>query len=64
MAIEAHARNVRYVERDLAKSRAKDHALALRRLTVVRHGVRRFRSDPPLIVPAEELLPGNEVGRR
>jgi uncharacterized protein (DUF2252 family) len=64
MAIEAHARNVRYVERDLAKSRAKDHALALRRLTVVRHGVRRFRSDPPLIVPAEELLPGDEVRRR
>ena len=61
MAIEAHARNVRYVERDLAKSRAKDHALALRRLTVVRHGVRQFRSDPPLIVPAEELLPGDEV---
>jgi uncharacterized protein (DUF2252 family) len=64
MAIESHARNVRYVERDLAKARAKDHALALRRLTVVRHGVRQFRSDPPLIVPAEELLPGNEVRRR
>jgi hypothetical protein len=64
LAIEMNARNVRYVERDLAKSRAKDHALALRRLTVVRDGLRQFRSDPPLIVPVEELIPAAEVRRR
>jgi uncharacterized protein (DUF2252 family) len=64
LAIEMNARNVGYVERDLARSRAKDHALALRRLTVVRDGVRQFRSDPPLIVPADDLIPAAESVRR
>jgi hypothetical protein len=48
----------------VARARAKDHGLALRRLTVVKDGVRRFRNDPPLIVPADDLLPETERRRQ
>ncbi len=64
LALESRARSVRYVERDLAKARAKDHALALRRLTVVESGVRQFRHDPPLIVPLDDMFPAGEGTRR
>jgi uncharacterized protein (DUF2252 family) len=41
----------------LAKARTNDSIRALAKLTRVVDGERRFLSDPPLIVPIEELLP-------
>jgi uncharacterized protein (DUF2252 family) len=64
VSLETRARHVRHVKRDVARARAKDHGLALRRLTVVKDGVRRFRNDPPLIVPADDLLPETERRRQ
>jgi uncharacterized protein (DUF2252 family) len=42
-------------ERDVAKARAKDSLRALNRLTHSVDGAPRIVSDPPLIVPVEEL---------
>lgn len=48
-------------QKGVAKARAKGHARALERLTHVVDGERRFASDPPLVVPIEELLPAAEA---
>jgi uncharacterized protein (DUF2252 family) len=50
----------RRVEKGAAKARAKDSMRALNRLTERVDGERRIVSRPPLIVPIEELLKGNE----
>jgi len=47
-------------ERNVAKARAKDSLRAADRLTCVIDGRRRIASDPPLIVPIEELLAPND----
>jgi uncharacterized protein (DUF2252 family) len=44
------------------KARTKDNMRALDKLTTVVNGQRQIVSDPPLIVPAEELFPEVEVG--
>jgi uncharacterized protein (DUF2252 family) len=44
----------------LAKARTRDSVRALARLTTVVDGEPRIVSDPPLIVPMEELLHGQE----
>jgi len=41
----------------VAKARTRDSLQALDKLTTLVDGRRRFVSDPPLIVPAEELFP-------
>ena len=41
----------------MSKARTRDSLQALDKLTTVVDGRRRFISDPPLIVPIEELLP-------
>jgi uncharacterized protein (DUF2252 family) len=46
----------------MAKIRARDSVHALAKLTTVVDGERRFISNPPLIVPVEELLPDVQVG--
>jgi uncharacterized protein (DUF2252 family) len=46
---------VRRFERNVAKARAKDHLRALDRLTHQVDGELRIVSDPPLVVPIEEL---------
>jgi uncharacterized protein (DUF2252 family) len=46
---------MRRFERDVAKARAKDSLRALDRLTHSLDGAPRIVSDPPLIVPVEEL---------
>jgi uncharacterized protein (DUF2252 family) len=51
----------------LAKARTRDSMQALSKLTEVIDGETRFVSDPPLLVPIEELLPeaeGSELTRR
>jgi len=46
------------VGKDLAKARTRDSMQALAKLTHVVDGRPRIVSDPPLIVPIDELLPG------
>ena len=45
-------------EKALAKARTRDSRQALAKLTTVVDGRRRIISDPPLLVPAEELFTG------
>ena len=47
-------------DKQLAKARTRDSMQALDKLTEVVDGETRFVSDPPLIVPIEELLPEDE----
>src|SRR6187402_869088 len=54
-------RDVRKVERGLAKARSKDSLRALRKLTVEAGGRLRIVSAPPLITPLEELSDAPDV---
>jgi uncharacterized protein (DUF2252 family) len=45
------------VEKDLAKARARDNVQAFAKLTDEEKGEPRIVSNPPLIVPIEELIP-------
>jgi uncharacterized protein (DUF2252 family) len=54
-------REIRQLEKDVAKMRAKDSIRAFSKLTRVVDGEPRIRSDPPLITPIEEV-PGGEDG--
>jgi uncharacterized protein (DUF2252 family) len=46
--------------RNLSKARSRDSTRAMGKLTVEVDGRRRLRSDPPLIVRAEDLLPADD----
>jgi uncharacterized protein (DUF2252 family) len=46
---------VRQAKAQMAKARARDSTQAVAKLTTVENGRRRIISDPPLIVPIEEL---------
>jgi uncharacterized protein (DUF2252 family) len=48
---------VKQVKRGVAKARGKDSLRALAKLTETTDGELRFRSEPPLLVPGEELVP-------
>lgn len=50
-------RRRKLADRNLAKMRTRDSHHALAQLTELVNGERRIISDPPLIVPMEELLP-------
>jgi uncharacterized protein (DUF2252 family) len=56
----ATAKQRRRFERNIAKARGKGSLRAADRLTTVVDGQRRIASDPPLLVPIEELLPSGE----
>jgi uncharacterized protein (DUF2252 family) len=51
------------VDKALAKAGGKDSLRALSKLTETVNGAPRFRSNPPLLVPAEELLKDDERSR-
>jgi uncharacterized protein (DUF2252 family) len=51
---------VKRVRKGVAKARSKDSLRALEKLAEVVDGELRIRSEPPLLVPAEELLPDSE----
>jgi len=51
------AKQVRRTEHNLAKARTRDSMREFAKLTVEVDGERRIISDPPLIVPVEELFP-------
>jgi uncharacterized protein (DUF2252 family) len=61
LAGEANAAEEKRVRRNLAKARGKDHLRALDRLTHAVDGELRFRSEPPLLVPVDELLSSTQV---
>jgi uncharacterized protein (DUF2252 family) len=48
---------LRRARKGIAKARSKDSLRALEKLTETVDGELRFRSEPPLLVPAEELFP-------
>jgi uncharacterized protein (DUF2252 family) len=57
--------SVKQLKRGVAKARGKDSLRALEKLTETVGGELRFRSEPPLLVPGEELVPaadGRSVG--
>jgi uncharacterized protein (DUF2252 family) len=62
-ARQATAKQLRQLERNLAKARSKDSLKAFAKLTKLVEGEPRIVGDPPLIVPLEELLPASEHDR-
>jgi uncharacterized protein (DUF2252 family) len=50
-------KQVRALDREVAKARGKDSLKALSKLTCLKDGELRIESRPPLLVPLDELLP-------
>ena len=59
-AQEVDRKQLKRFNRNLAKARSKDSVRAFAKLTTVVDGEPRIASDPPLIVPIEEVAPGVE----
>ena len=57
----ASVKRRKLMEKNLAKTRAKDSMRAFDKLTTVVDGEPRIVSDPPLIVPIEDLADGRDV---
>jgi uncharacterized protein (DUF2252 family) len=57
----ASAKRRKVMERNLAKTRAKDSLRAFTKLTTIVDGEPRIISDPPLIVPIEDLSDGRDI---
>jgi uncharacterized protein (DUF2252 family) len=60
---QGRPQQLREYERDVARVRTKDSLKAFAKLTEVVEGMPRFISDPPLIVPVEELTGPDEPHR-
>jgi len=56
---QLNQRQRKAVDKGLAAARTRDSMQALAKLTRLVDGRPRIRSDPPLLVPAEELIPGD-----
>ncbi|HEY4277994.1 MAG TPA: DUF2252 domain-containing protein [Conexibacter sp.] len=56
----ASHKQIRRFERNVAKAQSKDSMRAFSKLTHIVDGKPRIVSDPPLIVPVEEIAPGAE----
>ena len=56
-------KNLKAAERVVTKARTKDSMEAFAKLTTLVEGEPRIISEPPLIVPIEELLPADEATR-
>ena len=60
---EVTAKELKQFDRDMASRHTKDNIRALNKLTYLVDGEHRIISDPPLIVPIEEVLPeGDHLG--
>ena len=59
----ATAKQVKRFERNVAKARSKDSMKAFAKLTEIVDGEPRIASDPPLIVPIEDVVPAAEHHR-
>ena len=60
-AQQGTAKQQRRFERNVAKARSKDSLKAFAKLTTIVDGEPRIASDPPLIVPIEEVMSGVEA---
>jgi uncharacterized protein (DUF2252 family) len=60
----ASAAQRKRLDRNLAKARTKDNLTAFEKLTRIVDGERRIVSDPPLIVPIDELAGGEAMTGR
>ncbi len=58
---QATARQLRKLDRTVAKGRSKDSARAFAKLAASVNGAPQIISDPPLIVPVRELLPDSDA---
>ena len=58
---DASAKRRKVMEKNLAKTRAKDSLRAFSKLTAIVDGEPRIVSDPPLIVPIEDLAEGRDI---
>jgi len=59
----APKQDLKRVSKGIEKAQRKDSLRALEKLTVMVDGQPRIRSEPPLLVPAAELLSPDELGR-
>ena len=57
----ASSKRRKLMEKNLAKTRAKDSLRAFSKLTTIVDGEPRIVSDPPLIVPIEDLAGGRDI---
>ena len=57
----ASTKRRKLMEKNLAKTRAKDSLRAFSKLTTIVDGEPRIISDPPLIVPIEDLSDGRDI---
>ena len=57
----ASAKRRKLMEKNLAKTRAKDSLRAFSKLTTIVDGEPRIVGDPPLIVPIEDLADGRDI---
>ncbi|MFC5177101.1 DUF2252 domain-containing protein [Nocardioides taihuensis] len=55
------AGRMKKVDKNIAKARSRDSLKAFGKLAEVVDGRMRFRADPPLLVPVEDLLPDGAV---
>jgi uncharacterized protein (DUF2252 family) len=60
---EADPGSIKRFERGIAKARGKDSVRAMEKLTEIVDGEIRIVSQPPLIVPVEELAPAAEAAQ-
>ena len=58
---QASAKRRKVMEKNLAKTRAKDSLRAFSKLTTIVDGEPRIVGDPPLIVPIEDLADGHDI---
>jgi uncharacterized protein (DUF2252 family) len=62
LAKQATKKQMKALDRDVAKSRTKNNLKAFDKLTHLVDGERRITSDPPLIVPVEDLVGPGRLG--
>ena len=60
---QASAKELKRFERNVSKARAKDSLRAFEKLTEIRDGEPRIVSDPPIVVPVEELVAPGETNQ-
>jgi len=58
---QASAKRRKLMDKNLAKTRAKDSLRAFGKLTTTVNGEPRIISDPPLLVPIEDLADGRDI---
>ena len=58
---QASAKQLKRFQRNVAKARAKDSLRAFEKLTEIVDGEPRIASDPPIVIPVEELVAPGET---